>query len=102
MPALELEIVEGPAAGRRIVVDRPVVFGRDAGVDVEHAIAADRYISFDAAELLDDLMVDGAPQTVKSGVSKDEASWFGTRWSLSSGRAKRGPVGAPHHEEIAA
>ena len=34
---------------------------RDAGVDVEHAIAADRYIGFDAAELLDDLMVDGTP-----------------------------------------
>ena len=34
---------------------------RDAGVDVEHAIAADRYISFDAAELLNDFMVDGMP-----------------------------------------
>ena len=34
---------------------------RDAGVDIEHAIAADRYISFDAAELLADLMVDGTP-----------------------------------------
>lgn len=34
---------------------------RDAGVDLEHATAADRYISFDAAELLDDLMVDGRP-----------------------------------------
>ena len=34
---------------------------RDAGVDVEHAIAADRYISFDAVELLDELIVDGTP-----------------------------------------
>ena len=33
----------------------------DAGVDLEHAIAADRYISFDAAEMLDELMVDGQP-----------------------------------------
>jgi PAS domain S-box-containing protein len=34
---------------------------RDAGVDVEQAIAADRYMSFDAAELLADLIIDGMP-----------------------------------------
>ena len=34
---------------------------RDAGVDVEHAIAADRYIGIDAAGLLDEVIVDGVP-----------------------------------------
>jgi len=32
-----------------------------AGIDVEHAIEASRYITFDAAELLESFMVDGAP-----------------------------------------
>ncbi len=34
---------------------------RTAGIDVEHAIAADRYIAFDAAELLEAFMVDEVP-----------------------------------------
>ncbi len=34
---------------------------RASGIDVAHAIAADRYITFDAAELLRAFMVDGAP-----------------------------------------
>jgi len=33
----------------------------DGGVDLEHAITADRYMTFDAAELLGEIMVDGAP-----------------------------------------
>lgn len=34
---------------------------RGAGIDVEHAIGADRYLGFGAAELLERFMVDGAP-----------------------------------------
>jgi PAS domain S-box-containing protein len=34
---------------------------RHAGVDVEHAVGADRYLAFDAAELLGRFMVDGMP-----------------------------------------
>ncbi len=34
---------------------------QDSGIDLEHAIGADRYITFDAAELLEELMVAGAP-----------------------------------------
>lgn len=34
---------------------------RHSGVDIEHAVDADRYLAFDAAELLERFMVDGAP-----------------------------------------
>ncbi len=34
---------------------------RHAGVDLEQAVAADRYLAFDAAELLERLTVDGVP-----------------------------------------
>jgi PAS domain S-box-containing protein len=38
---------------------------RHAGVDVEHAVDADRYLAFDAAELLARFMVDGAPDPLR-------------------------------------
>ena len=40
---------------------------RDFGVDIELAIDADRYLAFDAADLLDRLMVDGGPDPQRFG-----------------------------------
>jgi PAS domain S-box-containing protein len=55
------------AGGAAIVVataDHRLLFEevlQDAGIDVDHAIEAGRYLTFDAAHLLSSFMVDGAP-----------------------------------------
>lgn len=61
MAALTLEIVEGPGAGRQLVVDRPVLIGRspDADLRLEDVQASRRHAqvapSSDGAAVVEDL-----------------------------------------------